>query len=50
MCVCTVFAEPVNVQPEWVHLLLPGVYQCIGAPRGGMGLRLVEGKEGVEAG
>jgi hypothetical protein len=50
MCICREFAEPVNVQPEWVHLLLPGVYQCVGgAPRGGMGLRLVEGKEEVEA-
>jgi len=45
MCISTEFAEPVNVQPECVHLLLPGVYQCVwGVPRG-WGLRLAEAED-----
>ena len=44
MCVCTEFAEPVNVQPEWVHLVLPGLYQCVGGAPRGRGLRLAEGE------
>jgi len=55
MCVWTEFAEPVNVQPGWVHLLLPAVYQCVGGGPRGRALRLpeVEGrfpKEGVGEG
>jgi hypothetical protein len=48
MCIFREFAEPVNVQPEWVHLLLPGVYQCVwDVPRGGCELRLPEAEDAL---
>lgn len=43
MCISRDFGEAVNAHLGYVHLLFPGVYQCVvGARRGGCTLRLVE--------